>query len=74
MVATRRVRGGFRPARCGFTGVTNAQGTGTPGQAGGILWGNGGNGANGGSSGGVAGGAGGTGGVLFGNHGTTGMG
>lgn len=57
----------------GTNGVTNAQGAGTPGGAGGLLWGNGGNGGNS-TAAGVPGGAGGSAGLVGdgGNGGTGG--
>lgn len=55
----------------GANGYTNSQGVGTPGGAGGWLYGNGGNGGNS-TYGGAAGGAGGAGGWLLGNGGTGG--
>ena len=55
----------------GANGYTNAQGVGTPGGAGGWLFGTGGTGGIS-TSAGVAGGAGGAGGLLFGNGGTGG--
>ncbi len=56
----------------GANGVTNAQGVGTPGGAGGLLWGNGGNGGNS-TAQGAPGGAGGSAG-LIGNGGNGGSG
>jgi hypothetical protein len=55
----------------GANGFTNAQGVGTAGGAGGLLWGNGGNGGNS-TVPGDRGGAGGAGGILFGGNGGAG--
>jgi PE family len=57
----------------GANGITNAQGVGTPGGAGGILAGNGGNGGNSTATG-APGGAGGPAGLLLGNGGNGGTG
>ncbi len=57
----------------GANGTTTAQGVGTPGGAGGLLWGNGGNGGNSTATG-VPGGAGGSAGLLWGNGGNGGAG
>jgi hypothetical protein len=55
----------------GANGFTNAQGVGTDGGSGGLLWGNGGNGGNS-TAPGARGGAGGAGGILFGGNGGAG--
>ncbi len=57
----------------GANGVTNANGVGTPGGAGGLLWGNGGNGGTS-TAAGVLGGTGGRAGLLWGNGGNGGAG
>jgi PE family len=55
----------------GANGFTNAQGVGTDGGSGGLLWGNGGNGGNS-TAPSARGGAGGDGGILFGGNGGAG--